>query len=698
MQGENNESMETEFEPGKVFAGQFEILRALAEGAYGKVFEARQLKLDRVVALKVLPRNFFQDERSGKRFLAELAALSLLKHPGIVQAYSAGISDDGFPFVCSELIVGETLAQILKKKGSLEKEDCEKIFADLLDALAYAHDRNIVHRDLKPDNLIVSSSGEAKIIDFGLAKLIEPDGVNSQSLTKTGTIVGSPAYMSPEQARGSPVDARSDIYAIALVVYECLSGKKAFAAESAMQCMYMQINEDAPPLPLPTGSKLNEQALNLVLAVAMKKNPQERYQSAAQFKESLLQAFKTEAGHAAGASYFKDPKRISFVVLLLLFLGSAIVFLIFMPNLTKQYKAFHRRQAVSRRDGDLLSAKTKRLNHLSASIHDPYVLISQARTKRAAANDQASKNPSAAKSNYLEAIEIYDRCLSILKEEDHLLSYLASMGRFKCWQRIGYLKRIFGESEPWELKPEMEKSLQIALKSCRSDWDYERAQVLREFGVFEYDQEHFDKAIEHLLGSVRLKVKEPDYCPEASELVAKQNLLEEEDSTFAMEDLYCRLGLCYRAIGENELALKYFQKLEKRLFEGPMYSRMHNDNVMRLCQYLTFLHQTGRLKQEKELKDKLLNLIDKYADLAIKTADYGELAQQAIYCHEYDLALSLISKGKNCERELGMGKRSAGFDFDDLELQARRGIKGVKVDGQVPAPQTKPAPDPSAQK
>jgi serine/threonine protein kinase len=216
----------------------YEILERLGEGGMGVVYKARDTHLDRFVAIKVLPPERTADAARKARFVREAKAASALNHPHIVTIHDIS-SEGGRDFIVMELVTGKTLDELIGRKG-LKLNEALKLGAQIADALAAAHAAGIVHRDLKPANLMVSDSGAVKVLDFGLAKLTESATESDQDAptrtvraqTEEGAVVGTAAYMSPEQAEGKRLDARSDIFSFGAVLYETITGRRAFPGES----------------------------------------------------------------------------------------------------------------------------------------------------------------------------------------------------------------------------------------------------------------------------------------------------------------------------------------------------------------------------------------------------------------------------------------------------------------------------------
>jgi serine/threonine protein kinase len=226
-----------------------EIIELLAGGGMSLVYKARQMILDRIVAVKVLSGLSIRTQEGIRRFQNEAKLSSSLDHPNIVKTLAFGLCKDGQPYLVMDYLEGASLAEELKANGRLTLEKFRDVFIPVLSALSLAHQAGLVHRDIKPGNIMLCRGDGGKLIprlvDFGIAKMIAEGSGESQKLTKTGTVLGSPAYMSPEQCLGKEVDGRSDIYAIACVMYECLCGEPPFSGDSALEVMNFHVS--APP-------------------------------------------------------------------------------------------------------------------------------------------------------------------------------------------------------------------------------------------------------------------------------------------------------------------------------------------------------------------------------------------------------------------------------------------------------------------
>ena len=262
--------------------GPYEIVSAIGAGGMGEVYRARDPRLKREVAIKILPASFSSEPQRLRRFEQEANAAAALNHPNILSVYDIG-QQDGSPYIVSELLEGETL-RVRLRSGPLPLRKAVDYGQQIASGLAAAHDKGIVHRDLKPENIFVTNDGRVKILDFGLAKLTRSEGSeDGQVLTQTvqsdpGTVMGTAGYMSPEQVRGKPADARTDLFSFGAILYEMLSGKRTFHGESAAETMSAIVKEEPPEL---TETNRNVPlALERIVRHCLEKSPSERFQSA----------------------------------------------------------------------------------------------------------------------------------------------------------------------------------------------------------------------------------------------------------------------------------------------------------------------------------------------------------------------------------------------------------------------------------
>ena len=283
---------------GKTF-GHYQITEKLGEGGMGVVYKARDTRLERYVAIKVLPPAKVSDPGRKARFRSEAKAASALNHPNIVTIYDIGQAD-GVDFIAMECVAGKTLDALTPAKG-LQLSHALKYAVQMADALTRAHGAGIIHRDLKPSNVMVDEHGLVKVLDFGLAKLTEAAAVSAedstitvQPSTETGLIVGTVSYMSPEQAEGKKVDARSDIFSFGTVLYEMVTGRRAFQGDSAISTLAALLTKE----PAPFGSEIPYE-LERIVTRCLRKDPERRFQDMADVKVALSELKEQSESSAA---------------------------------------------------------------------------------------------------------------------------------------------------------------------------------------------------------------------------------------------------------------------------------------------------------------------------------------------------------------------------------------------------------------
>ena len=293
--------------------GPYEILSAIGAGGMGEVYEARDNKLGRNVAIKVLPEAFAHDHDRLTRFQREARMLAALNHPNIATIHGLEQSDD-VHYLVMELVAGNTLAERLTA-GPLAIDEALKISGQIADAMEAAHEKQVIHRDLKPANVKVTPEGRVKVLDFGLAKAFETDAErdlqSSPTLTSMGTedgrILGTPTYMSPEQARGKPVDKRTDIWAFGCVLYELLAGQRAFEADTVSDTLarILEREPDWKALPPATPAKVRD-----LLRRCLEKDVNRRLRDIGDGRIELLDAVSsTTQSHVSPDERFKLTRR-----------------------------------------------------------------------------------------------------------------------------------------------------------------------------------------------------------------------------------------------------------------------------------------------------------------------------------------------------------------------------------------------------
>src|SRR2546422_5867725 len=275
---------------GQVLADRYHIMKKLGEGGMGQVYLAEHVKMGRRSAIKVMNPSMVHDPDAVARFNREASNASRITHPNVCAIYDFGETSDGLIYLAMEFIEGEPLTDLLEREGALPVPRAVTIFLQVAEALQAAHDLRIVHRDLKPDNVMLTRRKDGadvvKVVDFGIAKAVGGDQAG-QKVTKTGLVVGTPEFMSPEQLSGDTLDGRSDLYSLALVFYRMLSGKLPFEATSVQETMIKRLTDEPaklaearPDLTFPPG-------LQETLDGALARNPAERYQSVAKFAANV---------------------------------------------------------------------------------------------------------------------------------------------------------------------------------------------------------------------------------------------------------------------------------------------------------------------------------------------------------------------------------------------------------------------------
>jgi eukaryotic-like serine/threonine-protein kinase len=269
----------------RLLSDRYELGETLGYGGMSEVHLGRDMRLDRDVAVKVLRADLARDPQFQHRFRREAQNAAALNHPAIVAVYDTGetVSDYGpLPYIVMEYVEGRTLRDIVKTEGPMDEQRAMETMADICAALDFSHRNGIIHRDVKPANVMINNAGAVKVMDFGIARAL----ADGQGVTQTAAVVGTAQYLSPEQARGELVDARSDVYAAGCVLYELITGEPPFTGDSPVAVAYQHVRED--PIPPSRQNPDVSAALDAVVLKAMSKNPANRYQSAAEMRTDLV--------------------------------------------------------------------------------------------------------------------------------------------------------------------------------------------------------------------------------------------------------------------------------------------------------------------------------------------------------------------------------------------------------------------------
>jgi eukaryotic-like serine/threonine-protein kinase len=288
---------------GQIVADRYHVVKKLGEGGMGQVYLAEHVKMGRRSAIKVMNPAMVHDPDAIARFNREASNASRISHPNVCAIYDFGETVEGLIFLAMEFIEGEPLTDLLEREGALSLPRATTIFLQTADALQAAHELGIVHRDLKPDNIMLTKA-TVKVVDFGIAKAIGGDE-SGQKVTKTGLVIGTPEFMSPEQLSGDKLDGRSDLYALALVLYRMLTGKLPFEATTAQEVMVKRLTDEPlklaharPDLSFPPG-------LQQVFDTALARTPAERYQSVAKFAADVTAVTGRPAARSVPATEAK---------------------------------------------------------------------------------------------------------------------------------------------------------------------------------------------------------------------------------------------------------------------------------------------------------------------------------------------------------------------------------------------------------
>jgi serine/threonine-protein kinase len=282
---------------GRIFLGRYETIRLLGEGGMGRVYLARQLDLGRNVVVKVMHEHVAADAKFRERFQRETLLMARFQHPYVVTLYDASLDDPQGPCIVMEYIRGVTLDVLLQRNGRLGAPRVGRLLGQLCEALQAAHNEGIIHRDLKPANLMVvdpdSPYEKIKVMDFGLATLLDPVSLKKVTDTSTEFAVGTPGYISPEQVRGDQMDHRGDLYSVGVMLYELLSGKLPFAGRSSMDILLAHATEDPPPLASGDAQDWVSPSIEAVVMACLAKDPAQRPPNA----RELAERFETALAH-----------------------------------------------------------------------------------------------------------------------------------------------------------------------------------------------------------------------------------------------------------------------------------------------------------------------------------------------------------------------------------------------------------------
>jgi serine/threonine protein kinase len=308
---------------------EYELLEEVGEGGMGVVFKARHRVTNGVLAIKVMLPEIAQKRKNVQRFLIEAKAASSLKHPNICKVFDFGSTESGLSYLVMEWIDGISLGRKVIRDKRVPAAGAIRIFQQISTALAHAHERKVIHRDLKPENIMLTRDSEGrtevKVVDFGIAKMIHEDAdvTRSYTLTSDGMVVGTPLYMSPEQARSHTIDGRSDIYSLGCLMYFTLTGNPPFIGETGVDTVYKHINEPPPPI---------DSALNIppdlirIVRRSLEKKPEDRYQTMQELSVDLKKLSKGVSLNRRALSSERQATRKKVIVILYFVVGFILMY------------------------------------------------------------------------------------------------------------------------------------------------------------------------------------------------------------------------------------------------------------------------------------------------------------------------------------------------------------------------------------
>jgi serine/threonine-protein kinase len=284
-----------------VLDDRYDVVRPLGSGGMGEVYLARDRVLGRDVALKVLRKQYAGDDEFAERFKREAMSAASLSHPNIVQVYDRGETEEGASYIAMEYVPGGTLKERISRDGPLEAEEAAGLGAQVAEALGAAHERGMVHRDIKPQNVLLTARGGAKVADFGIAR-----AGSSATISRTGSVMGTAGYMSPEQALGKPATPKSDLYSLGVVLYETLTGELPYTADNPIAVSMKHVNEPLrPPVEL---NPLIPEGMNALVTKLLAKDPEDRYADADELANDLRRVGRGLEPVAAGVATMHRPR------------------------------------------------------------------------------------------------------------------------------------------------------------------------------------------------------------------------------------------------------------------------------------------------------------------------------------------------------------------------------------------------------
>src|SRR5919112_3558365 len=283
-----------------ILDNRYDVGRTLGSGCMGEVFLARDRVLGRDVALKVLRKQYAGDDEFAERFKREAMSAASLSHSNIIQVYDRGETEEGASYIAMEYVPGGTLKERISREGLLEAADAAGLGAQVAQALAAAHDRGMVHRDIKPQNVLLAARGGAKVADFGIAR-----AGSSATISRTGAVMGTAGYMSPEQALGRPATPKSDLYSLGVVLYEALTGELPYTADNPIAVSMKHVNEPLRP-PIELNPRV-PRGMNALVTELLAKDQEDRYADADELADDLWRVNRGLEPVSAGVGKKQGP-------------------------------------------------------------------------------------------------------------------------------------------------------------------------------------------------------------------------------------------------------------------------------------------------------------------------------------------------------------------------------------------------------
>lgn len=623
---------------GQLFADVYRIVGWIGQGGNGTVLEAEHTLLSKHVALKIFPADILADADATRRFNNEAKAIAKLDHHNIVKATAAGISADGIPFIATELVEGRTLESIIDRApGFLNGEALKNIFNQIFEALSYAHKQGIVHRDLKPSNVMIGDSGEVKILDFGIAKFLS---ASPQDKTATRLMMGSPAYMSPEQASNKPIDHRSDIYSLGVLLYRCASGKLPFEADSDLMMMYQHQNNPAPSLQLPKGSDINADHMDKIIQRCLAKNPNDRYTNISDIQEELGKISEISAP-TAHDEQLSNKQKIFALLLCSILLIIGVCYFVSTRNskLASETMKIERRPLTSEQKDERESSHRTKEGKISLTTSNPEYLISRARNFYH--SSEHKEHPRDRLDLCQKSVQAYDRALAVLlKKPEKYLLYLANVGKSRALGHLLAADQSIGTTDERArvLNLERMRLLSAAYPLVPRD-SYEAGVISRELGLILIELHDQVAAREELYKAITLREARAQWSADSERYVDRDEL-KEADKPVDLLIAFCALIKIEKERGDKKAVANLYERFWQA---SKTIDNSSEEGYMReLIQYPLLLGNAGKKNKAFEVLQDLVDQSCSEKHLGDKTADFLMIAQAYAALGDKRRAIELI--------------------------------------------------------